>query len=515
MKAIGDSGFCEVNLVCRSAGDAALASAGSAVARMTFSDSTGSFLCTGTVLNSAGGQFVPYFYTAAHCISDQATASTLTTWWFYESTSCGSNTLNPANKQVSGGAAMLYANTSFDISFLRLNNSPPSGATYAGWDAATLSNGVPLTAIHHPAGDLKKVSLATFGGYVTNQPETGRTGNFIKSNWNSISTGVTEGGSSGSGIFTNDGSQYSFRGGLLGGPSSCMVGASSLYDYYSRFDVAYQNVSQYLQAAGPANYTALWWSSPANSESGWGINVSQQGDIVFATLFTYDSNGNPMWLVMSAGARQGTGDTFSGPLYRTTGSPFNQSFVSSNTQVTQVGTMTIAFTGPNSGTVAYAVNGVAVTKVIEKQVFAASGAAQCVGTTASRASATNYTDLWWSSPANGENGWGINLTQQASTLFATLFVYDTSGQGMWLVMSAGQRQADGSFTGDLFQTSEKNGQGFNALPWPGVNVTKVGTMTLRFSNGENGTLTYSVNGTTVTKPITRQVFSSPFPVCTG
>ena len=40
-------------------------------------------------------------------------------------------------------------------------------------------------------------------------------------------------------------------------------------------------------------------------------------------------------------------------------------------------------------------------------------------------------------------------------------------------------------------------------------------MTLRFSNGENGTLTYTVNGTTVTKPITRQVFSSPLPICTG
>ena len=514
MKAIGSSGFCEVNLICRAAGDSALASAGSAVARMTFSDSTGSFLCTGTVLNSAAGQFVPYFYTAAHCISDQATASTLTTWWFYESTSCGSNNLNPANQQVGGGATLLYANTSFDISFLRLNSSPPGGVTYAGWDASTLSNGVPLTAIHHPAGDLKKVSLASFGGYVVDQSETGRTGSFIKSNWNSISTGVTEGGSSGSGIFTNAGGQYAFRGGLLGGPSSCQAGSSALYDYYSRFDVAYQNVSQFLQTTTAANYTALWWSSPANSESGWGINITQQGDILFATLFTYDSSGNPIWLVMSSGTRQGNGDTFSGALYRTSGSPFNQSFSSSTTKVTQVGTMTISFSGPNNGTLSYSLDGVSVTKNIEKEVFSTTGSAQCVASTSGRASASNYTDLWWNAPANSENGWGVNLTQQGNTIFATLFVYDTSGQGLWLVMSGGARQSDGSFTGPLYQTRE-NGGGFNALPWPGVTVTQVGTMTLRFSNGENGTLTYTVNGTTVTKPITRQVFSSPLPICTG
>ena len=38
-------------------------------------------------------------------------------------------------------------------------------------------------------------------------------------------------------------------------------------------------------------------------------------------------------------------------------------------------------------------------------------------------------------------------------------------------------------------------------------------MRFRFTNGENGTLTYTYNGTQVTKAITRQVFSSPVPAC--
>ncbi|TMG87516.1 MAG: hypothetical protein E6H78_01000, partial [Betaproteobacteria bacterium] len=44
-------------------------------------------------------------------------------------------------------------------------------------------------------------------------------------------------------------------------------------------------------AAGPANYEGLWWKSPAESESGWGINFAHQGDTIFATWFTYDLTG--------------------------------------------------------------------------------------------------------------------------------------------------------------------------------------------------------------------------------
>jgi len=41
----------------------------------------------------------------------------------------------------------------------------------------------------------------------------------------------------------------------------------------------------------------------------------------------------------------------------------------------------------------------------------------------------------------------------------------------------------------------------------------VGTMRLVFSDGNTGTLSYTYNGTTVSKAITRQVFSSPAPAC--
>jgi hypothetical protein len=95
-------------------------------------------------------------------------------------------------------------------------------------------------------------------------------------------------------------------------------------------------------------------------------------------------------------------------------------------------------------------------------------------------------------------------------LFATLFTYDASGKALWLVMSSGARQADGSYLGDLFQTA---GPAFNTDPFSGVTAATVGTMRLRFTDGNNGTLTYTYNGVTVTKAITRQLFSSPLPAC--
>ncbi len=156
-----------------------------------------------------------------------------------------------------------------------------------------------------------------------------------------------------------------------------------------------------------SSQTALFWN-PA--ESGWGLNLNHQGNTLFGTLFTYEASRAPLWLVMSAGAMQSDGVTFIGDLYRTTGPAFNANPFTpiGAANVTKVGTMTVSFVDVNAGTLRYTVDGVEVTKVIERQVFG-SRAAACFPTTDSRATATNYQDLWWN-PA--ESGWGINVTHQ-------------------------------------------------------------------------------------------------------
>ena len=278
------------------------------------------------------------------------------------------------------------------------------------------------------------------------------------------------------------------------------------------------DISLLAEVAGgttTTNYTGLWYNFPAESESGWGINFTHQGNIVFATLFTYDSGGAPLWLVMAAGNLT-SGSTFSGTLYRTRGPAFNANpFVwdpNAAGNLTAVGTMTVSFTAADRASLTYTFNGVTVTKTIMKQLYG-SRVANCTATTVSRASLTNYQDLWYNSPAESEAGWGVNVTHQDNILFATLFTYDATGRDLWLVMSAGNRQPDGSYFGTLYRTS---GPPFNANPFTPINagnLTEVGTMRFSFSNGENGVLTYTYNGATVTKQITRQVFSSPASAC--
>ena len=121
-----------------------------------------------------------------------------------------------------------------------------------------------------------------------------------------------------------------------------------------------------LTAASFASYEGLWLrSADGATEAGWGLNITHQGSTLFATWFTYDTDGSDMWLVMSNGARTGAG-TYSGALYRTTGPGFSAanftSIVPSN--YTQVGTLTVAFTDANSGTMTYTVNGVTQSKPI-------------------------------------------------------------------------------------------------------------------------------------------------------
>ena len=255
-------------------------------------------------------------------------------------------------------------------------------------------------------------------------------------------------------------------------------------------------------AATTANYTDLWWN-PA--ESGWGINLNHQGEKIFATLFTYEAGGGPLWLVLADGARQPDG-AFQGTLYRVTGPVFNASPWTAATE-TAVGTMRLAFPSAERATLTYTYGGTTVTKEIQRQRFSPQRTA-CAWSAFDRSYATNFQDLWWNPT---EPGWGINLAHQGDTIFATLFTYGADGRGTWFVMSDGARQAGTlNFTGTLYRTS---GPAFDASPWAATTATPAGTMTLAFASGNRATLTYTLDGVTVTKSIQRQVFASPATQC--
>src|SRR5688572_13247338 len=133
--------------------------------------------------------------------------------------------------------------------------------------------------------------------------------------------------------------------------------------------------------------TSLWWNP---NESGWGLNLNQQGGLMFGTLFTYDASRAPLWLVMPAGTLQADGVTFTGDLYRTTGPAFNANPFTpiGPANITRVGSMTVSFSQANAGALTYTVNGIEVKKSIQRQVYGARSA-NCLPGTGSRTASTH------------------------------------------------------------------------------------------------------------------------------
>jgi hypothetical protein len=269
-----------------------------------------------------------------------------------------------------------------------------------------------------------------------------------------------------------------------------------------------------LATSGPPNYQGLWWNAPAGSESGWGINFAHQGDVIFATWFTYDLAGNGMWLAMTA--TKTADSVYKGTLFLMTGGPafdtvpFPPLGSPGGASGTSVGIGTLTFTDANSGSFAYTVAGISQTKAITPQDFGPRPTCT-FGTQVDLASASNYQDLWWAAPAGSEAGWGVNLTHQGDTIFATWFTYDHDRAPMWLIVSAA-KTAVNTYTGTLLRTT---GPPFNSRPFPptgtpgGATGTAVGTATFIFSDGNTATFGYTVDGVTQTKNITREVFQPP------
>ena len=272
-------------------------------------------------------------------------------------------------------------------------------------------------------------------------------------------------------------------------------------------------IDRYNGLSASANYQGLWYAAPAGSEAGWGINFAHQGDVIFASWFTYDLTGKGLWLVMTA-TKTGNG-TYAGTLSQLTGPafdavPFPPLGSPGGATGTVVGTGTLTFTDTNDASFAYTVNGISQTKTVTRQAFGT--LPTCTySAQPNLALATNYQDLWWATPGGSESGWGVNLTHQGDTIFASWFTFDHDRTPMWLVVTA-PKTAPGTYTGTLYRLT---GPPFNAVPFPpmgspgGATGTTVGTATFTFSDGNTGTFAYTVNASTQTKSITRQLFQPP------
>jgi N-acetylneuraminic acid mutarotase len=125
----------------------------------------------------------------------------------------------------------------------------------------------------------------------------------------------------------------------------------------------------------------------------------------------------------------------------------------------------------------------------------------------------DYTDMWWA--GRTENGWGLSITQHGAIQFNAFYIYDTTGKPVWIVMPGGQWNTSAIglnapytlYTGALYQPTGSAFANYDATQFrPG---SSVGSATLSFANANSGTFTYTVNGVSGTKQITRQPLVNP------
>ncbi|HYC37102.1 MAG TPA: hypothetical protein VEC19_11800 [Usitatibacter sp.] len=267
------------------------------------------------------------------------------------------------------------------------------------------------------------------------------------------------------------------------------------------------------QTTATQTYQGIWWAAPAGSESGWGINLTHQGDVIFATWFTYDSGGRALWLVSSL-VREGDG-SYSGDFFRTKGPPYSDAaFDSARVNVAKVGNGQLRFQSPTSATFTYDINGLRGSKSLTPQVFR--WMPTCSLGPASRLETTiNRSGLWWAAPSGTESGWGLNLVHQGNSIFLTWFTYDSDSEPLWLVATL---EPHGIFWGGILYRATGPGLGTAFNP-SAVSLTQVGVANLGFGyeiglpNDNLAEFNYGVGDVIKTKRLTQQVFRDTPTTC--
>jgi hypothetical protein len=224
------AGACETDVAC----EAAFNNEERAVVRLLSSGS----LCTGAMINNTANNGTPYMMTAFHC----GNMNNAILYFNYQKPGCNSG--SGSTSQTASGTTQIAGNKQRDFRLTRVTG--PINAAFnhylLGWDRSSTPPSSSV-CIHHPAGDVKKISFDNNAAVATSNRWQILQWDAAPSPPNNV--GVTEGGSSGSPLMNQ--SNGRFRGQLWGGASFCN---NPVNDYYGRFDQAWSYCSSALDPLG-------------------------------------------------------------------------------------------------------------------------------------------------------------------------------------------------------------------------------------------------------------------------
>jgi len=199
------------------------------VARITMVLEEGIGYCTGSLINNTNRDRIPYFLSAFHCQDGFTPFYDMWTFDFgYESFSCANPDTEPSFVRVTG-CEKVAGHGDSDMLLLRLSGDIPdsTNAFFAGWNREETHNPEGAVLIHHPRGDIKKVTVEN--DKVEPYSSTLNWDNGITTSENShyvtrFDGGTYQGGSSGGPLIDNNGH---IIGQLHGGPEDdtlCSIG---------------------------------------------------------------------------------------------------------------------------------------------------------------------------------------------------------------------------------------------------------------------------------------------------
>ncbi len=238
----GGSDPCEVDINCSEGNSWQDEKHG--VLGMSIATNFGSSWCTASLVNNTSLDCKNYILTAMHC-TESSNANNFGQYVFYfnyEISGCGSGSTT-TNQSVTG--CILRADSDdngggsgSDFSLLEHMGTIPSAYTpyYSGWNAQN-SGSTSGVGIHHPSGDRKKIS--TYTSQLTTAG-WGTSNTHWRVYWSGTANGhgVTEGGSSGSPLFDNQGR---IVGTLTGGGSYCSQVPNPSPDAYGKMSYHWQS----------------------------------------------------------------------------------------------------------------------------------------------------------------------------------------------------------------------------------------------------------------------------------
>lgn len=291
-KGLNTSGHCNVDVNCAAGDD--WEQQKNAVA-LILSGTTE--WCSGTLVNNTAEDGTPYFLTANHCHHSGTPAWTFRFKWISEQPDCATTAPSGDGTRIFSlsGAEIKARSTMTDFMLLKLTSEIPADwdLVWSGWDR---TGEIPenVTGLHHPDGDIMKIAQ-----YYS--PPLKKVRNGINA-WEipAWDYGVTEGGSSGSGLFDHNGR---IIGQLYGGYAACNgTNPNEQYDFYGRIDTSWEG-------AGTPNSRLKDWLDPINSgamTTNHYVKTLLENDIRITTQpIIADCNGNvsPTIEIKNSGAQ--------------------------------------------------------------------------------------------------------------------------------------------------------------------------------------------------------------------